>query len=128
MTVRKAFVNHAISFLGFSEKSILLLFRLRDKVSHLVNIDGDLCQRVQNGVKKFCKPFEKHIVNLWRDIHNDIKFSADIKAALQELCLLLDLPYKKPSEAVPHLWLSAYNVTANNMPLYDALFCCTTLG
>ena len=87
-----------------------------------MNIDGDLCHRVQNAVKKFCKPFEKHLVNLWRDIHNDIKFSADIKAALQELCLLLDLPYKKPSEAVPHRWLSAYNVTTNNMPMYDALF------
>ena len=87
-----------------------------------MNIDGDLCHRVQNAVKKFCKPFEKHLVNLWRDIHNDIKFSADIKAALQELCLLLDLPYKKPSEAVPHRWLAAYNVTTNNMPMYDALF------
>ena len=87
-----------------------------------MNIDGDLCHRVQNAVKKFCKPFEIHLVNLWRDIHNDIKFSADIKAALQELCLLLDLPYKKPSEAVPHRWLAAYNVTTNNMPMYDALF------
>ena len=87
-----------------------------------MNIDGDLRHRVQNAIKKFCKPFEKHLVNLWRDIHNDIKFSADIKAALQELCLLLDLPYKKRSEAVPHPWLSAYNVTTNNMPMYDALF------
>ena len=73
-----------------------------------MNIVWDLCHQVQNAVKKFCKPFEKCLVNLWHDIHNDIKFSADIKAALQELWLLLDLPYKKPSEAVPHRWISAY--------------------
>lgn len=69
---------------------------IHDKVVRLVNIDGELCHRVQNVIRKFCKPFEKHLINMWCDKHNSIKFSA----ALQEICLLLDLPYKKPSEAL----------------------------
>ena len=64
----------------------------------------------------------KYLENLWRDIHNDVKFSADIKMALKELCLLLGLHYNKPSEPVAHRWLSIYTTTATNLPMYDALY------
>ena len=108
-------------FVRFLLKLICIWLRLHYKVRYLVNINGDLCHRVQYAVKKFCKPSEKHLINVWHDIHNNIRFSVEIKAALQKFSLLLDLPYKKP-EVVVHWWLSTYNVTTNNMLMYDTLF------
>ena len=70
----------------------------------------------------FCKPFDKYLEHLWRDIHNDVKFSANIKTALQKLCLLLGLHYTKPLEPVAHRGLSVYTVTSANLPMYDAFF------
>ena len=72
-------------------------------------------------MKTFCEPFDKCLENLWRDVHNDVKFSVDIKMALKELCLLLELHYNKPSEPVSHCWLLVYTTTATNLPMYDAL-------
>ena len=87
-----------------------------------MNIDGDLCHKVLSVIKTFCEPFDKYMENIWRDICNDVKFSADIKMALKELCLLLGLHYNKPSEPVAHRWLSVYTTTATNLPMYDALY------
>ena len=100
----------------------LFTFRLRDKANHLLNIDGDLCRKVHNAVKKFSEPFDKYLENLWCNIHNDVKFSADIKMALNKLCLLVGLHYNKPSQPVAHRWLSIYTTTATNLPMYDALY------
>ena len=72
-------------------------------------------------MKTFCEPFDKCLEKLWRDVHNDVKFSVDIKMALKELCLLLELHYNKPSEPVSHCWLLVYTTTATNLPMYDAL-------
>ncbi|XP_066924720.1 uncharacterized protein [Clytia hemisphaerica] len=96
--------------------------RLRDKALHLLDIDGDLCHKVHNAVKVFCKPFKQHIESLWRDIHNDVKFSADIKQALQHICLIIGSEYHKPSEPVAHRWLSSYNSTTQNYPMFSALW------
>ena len=116
------FLHVAGGFLTKGPFFIHLSFRLHDKASHLLNIDRDLCHKVHNAVKVFCKPFDKYLEHLWRDIHNDVKFSADIKTALQELCLLLGLHYTKPLEPVAHRWLSVYTVTSANLPMYDAFF------
>ena len=69
-----------------------------------------LCHKVHNTVIKCCEPFDKYLENLWRDIHNDAKFSADIKTALKELCLLLGLHYNKPFKPVAHCWLSVETI------------------
>ena len=80
-----------------------------------MNIEGHLCYRVQNAVKEFCKPFEKHLINLWCGIHKGTKFNADIKAplvvgfALQETI--------RSSGGLVNFWL-----TTNNIPMYDASF------
>ena len=116
------FLHVARGFLTKGPFFIHLSFRLRDKASHLLNIDGDLCHKVHNVVKVFCKPFDKYLEHLWRDIHNDVKFNADIKTALQEFCLLLGLHYTKPLEPVAHRWLSVYTVTSANLPMFDAFF------
>ena len=94
----------------------------RDKVNHLLDIDGDLCHRIDNAVKYFYKAVGKYLVSLWWDIRNYFKFSANIKAALPELCLILDLNYRKPSEVIIHRWLLVYTPTINNLPMYDAFF------
>ena len=116
------FLHVARGFLTKGPFFIHLSFRLHGKASHLLNIDRDLCHKVHNTVKVFCNPFDKYLEHLWQDIHNDMKFSADIKTALQELCLLLGLHYTKPLEPVTHRWLSVYTVTSANLPMYDAFF------
>ena len=59
-------------------------------------------------------------MNLWLAINSNVKFIPDINAALQEIACYW--PYKKPSEAVAHWRLSAYNVTTNIMFTHDDFF------
>ena len=104
---------------------MISFFRVRDKATNLLNIDRDLCHKVYNTVKLFCKPFNKYLEDLWRDLHSDVIFSADIKTALKDFCLLLGLHYNKPSEPVAHRWLSVYATTTTNLPMM--IDCCTTM-
>ena len=90
-------------------------FRPHDKVSHLVNIEGHLCHQVQNAVKEFCKPFGKHLINLWCVIHKGTKFSADIKVPLAVGFTAQETI--RSSGRLANFWL-----TTNNIPMYDASF------
>ena len=101
---------------------MFLFFWLGDKAVHLLSIDGYLCHKVHKAVKVFCQPFDKYLEDLWREIHNDTKLNTDIKTALKDLCLLLELHYNKPSEPVKHRWLSVYRTTVTNLPMDGALF------
>ena len=89
---------------------MLSFFRLQDKATHLLNIDGDLCHKVHNAVKVFCKIFDKYLEDLWQGIHNEIKYSTDIKTVLSDFGLLLGLHYNK-------WWLSVYMTIATNLPM-----------
>ena len=104
----------------------LPFFRFRD--IHLLNFDRDLCHKVYNSVKVFCKSLNKYLEDLWKDIHNDLKFSAAIKTTLKDFCLLLGFHRNKPSDPVAHWRLSVYITTAANLPMYNALLVCITLG
>ena len=83
--------------------------RLWENVPHLLDIDGEICHHQHNIVKEFAKPFEKHVENLFDDLHTDTKWSHDIMDNLKEICLILDEPYKKPLQRIPHQWLSKFD-------------------
>ncbi|KAG1658741.1 T-complex protein 1 subunit gamma [Nymphon striatum] len=94
--------------------------RLREKASHLLDIDGDSCHHIHNCSKKFCEPFEKAVEKLHTDIYNDFKWSADLMDALKEICMILEVKFTKPDRFLGHRWLSCYDVTLANLRLMDA--------
>ena len=58
--------------------------RLRMKAPHLVDVNGDSCHHAHNAAKKYCSHFNNDIEHLFRDIHNDLKYSADLRSHLEE--------------------------------------------
>jgi hypothetical protein len=94
--------------------------RIREKQQHLLDIDGDLCHHVHNACKAFCKPFEYHVEGLFNDLHNDFMWSSDLKAALQEICLLMNIKFTMPERFVGHRWLSAYDCSCSTSRMFDA--------
>ena len=68
--------------------------RIRDnKAPHLVDIDGDICHHVHNATKQFCKPFDKYVERLFNDLHNDMKWSPDLREALSTICELIGISF-----------------------------------
>lgn len=94
--------------------------RLRDKAPHLLDIDGDVCHHIHNTVKEFCKPFEKFVEKLIDDLHWDTKFSTDVLDALRQICLVLNINFKKPPQRISHRWLSIFDCLSTDMVMYDA--------
>ena len=43
------------------------------------------------------------------DIHTDSKHSTDIRQAIDDICFILDILYKKPSQRISYRWLSSYD-------------------
>lgn len=91
------------------------------KAPHLLDVDGDSCHHIHNACKAFCKPFNKWLENLSRDVYNDIKWSADIKNFLIEICSILNIKYVSPVLFIPHRWMSSYDAALNVLYLFDAL-------
>ena len=83
---------------------------LRNKIPHLLDIDGDVCHHAHNAAGKFVQPFGKVVEKLCTDIHTECKFSTDIRGYLTELCEILEIPYHMPPNYTEHRWLS--NLTA----------------
>ena len=95
--------------------------RIRDnKAPHLVDIDGDICHHIHNATKKFCKPFDKFVERLFSDLHNDFKWSPDLKEALREICEMIGLSFTMPDQFIEHRWLSCYDVAVSTLRLIDA--------
>lgn len=86
----------------------------------LVDVDGDSCHHIHNCCKKFCKPFENHVENLFHDLHTDSKWTADVKTNLQKICNILNIKYTAQDNNVPHRWLSVYDVAMSTQSLFDA--------
>lgn len=93
----------------------------REKAPHLLDIDGDVCHHVHNAAKAFCKPFNNFIEQLYIDLFNDFKWSADLRELFQEICLICNVKYAMPQRYVSHRWLSVYDVTLDAMRLLDCL-------
>lgn len=94
---------------------------LRKEVPHLLNIDGDTCHHAHNSVKKFISPFKKYIEQLLTDIRTDMLWSTDIRQYLAEICEFLNISYRMPADRVDHRWLSVYDASVVDLPLFPAL-------
>ncbi|GBM81714.1 hypothetical protein AVEN_92835-1 [Araneus ventricosus] len=95
--------------------------RLREKCPHLLDIDGDSCHHAHNAAKLFCKPFGLHLESLFTDIHNDFKWSPDLRAALMEICEILNIKYTMPQNYISFRWLSVYVVAQDFSRMISAL-------
>ena len=93
---------------------------LRDKIPHLLDIDGDTCHHVHNSVKEFLKPFEKYIERLCDDLHTDFIWSPESRQYLAEICQFLGVNYRTPPDRVDHRWLSAYDAVEIDIDLLPA--------
>ena len=93
---------------------------LQSKAPQLLDTDGDVCQHICNTVKQFCKPFECFVEKWIDDIHLDTKYSADILDLLQEICFILNVPFRKP-QRVSHRWLSVFDCLSVDVTLIDPL-------
>ncbi|XP_060084683.1 uncharacterized protein LOC132563943 [Ylistrum balloti] len=91
----------------------------REKAPHLLDIDGDSCHHVHNATKAFCKPFGYVVESLFNDLHNDLKWSADLRDFMQEICVILGVKYTAPLRFVNHRWLSVYTVAVDTLRLMD---------
>jgi len=67
--------------------------RVRREQVELLDIDGDSCHHIHNITKNFCKHFDHELEKLYTDIHNDHKWSADLRSWLQEVCELLEIKF-----------------------------------
>lgn len=70
--------------------------------------------------KNFCKPFENDLESLLSDIHNDIKWSADLRAALIEICEA-NIRYTMPQAFINFRWLSIYDCTVDFQRMFAPL-------
>lgn len=92
-----------------------------EKAPHLLDIDGDVCHHVHNAAKSFCKVFGYCVEQLYNDVFNDFKWSADLRELLQEICCMLNIKYTMPQRYVSHRWLSVYDVALDTLRLFDCL-------
>ena len=88
---------------------------------HLLDIDGDSCHHIHNAAKKMCEPFQNWVERMLQDLHNDFKWSPDLREALQEICIMLNIKFTMPERMVPHRWLSMYDVTVSTLRMMDPL-------
>lgn len=95
--------------------------KLREKCPNLLDIDGDSCHHAHNCAKQFCKQFGLHIESLITDIHNDLKWSPDLRAALMEICDILQIKYTMPQNYVSFRWLSVYDAAQDFLRMLSAL-------
>ena len=99
--------------------------RLREKAPQLLDIDGDSCHHIHNAVRQLCKPFDYHVEGLLGDLHNDFKWSSDLRERLEEICFFLGVKYTAPERFVSHHWLSCYDVgisTSRTMDAYPVFY------
>ena len=94
---------------------------LREQISHLLDIDGDICHHAHNTTGVFLKPFGKVVEKLCSDVHTDMMYSTDMRAFLVDLCEILSIPYHMPPAYVEHRWLSVLTAADINAEVIDAL-------
>lgn len=92
-----------------------------EKAPHLLDIDGDSCHHIHNASKKFCEPFGGWLERLFKDIFNDLKWSADIVEGLSKVCEFLCIKYAAPVNMISHRWLSCYDASMYLLHMIDAL-------
>ena len=81
-----------------------------ENAPHLIDIDGDTCHHVHNACKALTKPFGKFVEQLATDIHNDVKWSADLKDYMSDMASSLGMKFTMPTSYAATRWLSLYDV------------------
>ena len=94
---------------------------LRSKAPQLLDIDGEVCHRIHNTVKQFCKPFKCLDDKLIDYIHWDTKCSTDILDSEKEICFIWNVLFRKPPQRVSHRWLSFFDYRSLDMTLINPL-------
>lgn len=94
--------------------------RIRNELApHLLDIDGDVCHHIHNASKKLCGPFSNWLESLFTDLHNDLKWSPDLREFLAEISAILDVKFTMPERHISHRWLSAYDITLDTLRMWD---------
>ena len=86
----------------------------------LLNMDGDICHHIHNAVKIFVDPYQRLAEGFFRDLHNDHKWSSDIRSFMQEICQILGVAYTLPDMFATHRLLSVYDTAVSTLRLYEA--------
>ena len=56
------------------------------------------------------------------DLYGDYKFSTDIRQALEEILIILNIPYKEQLQHISGRWLSSYDYTVTVISMVDAFY------
>ena len=96
--------------------------RLCEKTGQLLDVDGDICHHIHNTVKRFCSPFNNFPERLLVDLRVDSKFSTDIREALAEFPIILNILFKKPPQRISHRWLSCYGCTVTLISMSNTFY------
>ncbi|XP_061574023.1 uncharacterized protein LOC133440720 [Cololabis saira] len=91
--------------------------KIREKIPHLLNIDGDSCHHIHNCAKEFCKPFGMWLEVFFNDLHTDFKWTPEFKDCLREIAAMFNQTFTAPERFIPHRWLSAYDVALSTARL-----------
>ena len=84
-------------------------------VPNLLDVDGDACHHLHNASRKFTKIFDNYLEVLFRDIHNDFKWSENLGVILENL----GVTYCQPQMYASTRWLSIYEITISTIYMFD---------
>ena len=91
-----------------------------EKAPHLLDIDGDSCHHVHIACKAFTSVFGGAVEKLFGDIFTDFE-NKQFQDCLSLICFTLDVKYTRPERFLQHRWLSALNLSADTLRLFDCL-------
>ena len=94
--------------------------RMREKASHLLDIDGDAVHHAHNAAKAFSAPFQYFLEGLFNDIHADFQYCSDFRTILEGICEIISIKYTMPERFISHRFLSAYKLAVDTQRLLDA--------
>lgn len=78
-----------------------MLLRER-KAPQLLDIDGDIFHHIHNATKHFCSPFNNTVEKLFIDLHNDFKWSTDLREYIAEICTMMSINFTMPERFISH--------------------------
>ena len=94
--------------------------RMREKASHLLDIDGDAVHHAHNAAKAFASPFQYFLEGLFKDIHADFLWSDDLRKVLEKICEIVGVKYTMPERFLGHRFLSAHKLSIDTQRLFEA--------
>lgn len=93
---------------------------LREKIPHLLDIDGDACHHAHNAAGVFCRAFGGTIESLCKDMRTELTFSTDLRDYVNRACEILGLNFRMPVNYTEHRWLSVLDAADLQLELLNA--------